>query len=244
MYSDHVVRRGTQVSVGGVLTLSSRWFIVALVVVAIGLTGAYFVTSRLINSGVEPAPHWLQMFDMDGEGTVPSWFSSTLWLLSAVLAIVAAAGDRQAGRPVWHWLGLGSVFALLSMDEAASLHENVGYALGLIVHMEGALAWSWVFFGALLFATVVAVFGKFILTLPIQTTATFVLAAAVFLAGALGVEMYSAAIVERATQFPPWLNWTRIIALEELLEMLGVIVNLAALLQVLRAQTPVSLGFR
>ncbi|WP_423068439.1 hypothetical protein [Devosia sp. CN2-171] len=227
-----------------ILTLPSVAFIFALVLGAVALTAAYFVTSRFLPNDNEVVRYWLQMFDINGEGTIPSWFSSALWLLSSALAILAAIGDRQAGRAMWHWLGLASVFALLSLDEAASLHENIGYVLDLVIHMHGALAWSWVFFGALLFTLVAAVFGRFILTLPIATAATFVVAALVFLAGALGVEMYSAAIAEGATRFPSWLNWTRILALEELLEMLGVIINLAALLQVLRGQSPIMVRFR
>ena len=226
------------------LTFSSVMLLLTLVVAAVALTVAYFVTSRYLHTDVEVERYWRLMFDMNAEGTVPSWFSSALWMLSAGLAAVAAAGDRQAGRAVWHWLGLAAVFVLLSLDEAASLHENIGALLDLVVHMEGVLAWSWVLFGGGLFIAVAAVFGRFILTLPPAITATFAVAALVFLAGALGVEMYGASVIEGQAQFPSWLNWTRVIALEELLEMLGVIINVAALLQVLRGQSPIRLGFR
>lgn len=70
--------------------------------------------------------------NLDGEGNVPTWYSSAKLLAIAALAVVAwhAEGEeRRAGlSPPPHrrlWLAIGGLFAALSLDETASLHERL-----------------------------------------------------------------------------------------------------------------------
>lgn len=66
-------------------------------------------------------------FNLDGEGNVPTWWSSAKLLAVGALAVVVYAQEGLLRRPPrfrWMWLGVGALFAALSMDEASSLHER------------------------------------------------------------------------------------------------------------------------
>jgi hypothetical protein len=205
-----------------------------LTAVALALTAGYLAVDDLIFGA--PVPVWSDlagMLDVNGEGTVPTWFSQALWLLSSAGAcLIALNADAYGGRGR-HWLALACIFLLLSLDEGAQLHEHIGEILDQYVKGSGAFAWSWVLYGLAFLVDVAALFWRFVLSLPRLTAALFVLAAVTFVAGALGVEMYSAAIEQHEASFPPGLNWPRLLAIEELLEMLGVVLNLAAVMSVL-----------
>ena len=72
-------------------------------------------------------PRWL--FDLNREGNVPAWFSSTLLLLLALSSAASAWLARvRAGSPseVRAWTAVGVLFVGLSLDETASLHETLG----------------------------------------------------------------------------------------------------------------------
>src|SRR3982751_4790319 len=61
---------------------------------------------------------------LDGECNIPSWFSSCLLLVCALLLALIAAAQRQRPK-AWfgHWLALALIFGFLSLDETAQLHE-------------------------------------------------------------------------------------------------------------------------
>jgi drug/metabolite transporter (DMT)-like permease len=69
--------------------------------------------------------------DLDAEGNIPTWVSSAKLLAIAVLAYLA--WQREAQDPTlkyrWLWLGVALLFAAMSLDETASLHERAARAL-------------------------------------------------------------------------------------------------------------------
>ena len=67
-------------------------------------------------------------FDLDGEGSLAVWFSSTTLLLAAALAVIVYTVRRHR-RDDYHghyrvWLWAAMCWTLLSLDETASLHEG------------------------------------------------------------------------------------------------------------------------
>jgi hypothetical protein len=69
--------------------------------------------------------------DLDAEGNIPTWVSSAKLLAISALAVMCWAGERQAPglRHRWLWLGVAVLFAAMSLDETASLHERAARAL-------------------------------------------------------------------------------------------------------------------
>jgi hypothetical protein len=57
----------------------------------------------------------VRLLNLEGEGNLPSWFSSFLLLLSsAMLFIIGLHHKREASPYNWHWLVLGVIFLSLS----------------------------------------------------------------------------------------------------------------------------------
>jgi hypothetical protein len=74
----------------------------------------------------------LGLFNLSSENTIASWYASMLLLLTSLLAIVCYEAEKRkhiAGHKRFFssgWLIISVVFAMLSLDEQGSLHENAG----------------------------------------------------------------------------------------------------------------------
>lgn len=159
------------------------------------------------------------VFDVDGEPTVPTWYSSMALLFGAMLALLIArerrrAGDRDAGY--WHWLAAGIMF--LSLDEIAALHEMVN----TFVDVE------WTIWGGALLVTVGLIFIPFLMRLQARTRIRLVVAGFVFAAGAVVVEHLSGP--EYFHYDMDSIQYAYMTALEEGLEMSGGVLIIRALL--------------
>jgi hypothetical protein len=70
-----------------------------------------------------------RLLNVNGEANLVAWLSSAVLLAIAGGAAVCAAADRDTGGPRRLWTGWAAVsafFVVLSIDEAAALHELVG----------------------------------------------------------------------------------------------------------------------
>lgn len=66
------------------------------------------------------------LFDLDGEGNVPAWYSSSQLLAAGLLFLASASGPRRTEAvPGWFFLLVGLGFLFLSLDESAGIHERV-----------------------------------------------------------------------------------------------------------------------
>ncbi|MEX1207092.1 MAG: hypothetical protein WEE36_00590 [Acidimicrobiia bacterium] len=75
-----------------------------------------------------------RVLDMNGEANAVVWLSSTLLLGIGFLAGLAAHLDRGADRV--RWAIIACFFALLSLDETASLHELAGELASRVAEVE------------------------------------------------------------------------------------------------------------
>ena len=171
------------------------------------------------------------LFDLDLERNVPSLFSTLLLFCAAMLlALITAVKSRDQDPDVVKWAILGLGFLFMTVDEAVGLHEMltlpVRKALG-----EGRLGifnYAWVVAGLVMVAIVGVTFVGFLFRLPPKTRRRFLIAATVYLGGALGVELITGAYAERyATNT---LAYTMVVGVEETMEMTGAILFIRALL--------------
>ena len=161
-------------------------------------------TWRAGSSSVEWKFKWLSsVFDLDAEMNVPTWFSSMqLMLIGLLLAVFAwAKFDRTKLKASIGLIAVSALFILFSMDEVATIHENVG---GKLVYYLKAQNQDSVF---VLFAfwTVLLVPTLVILACIVSATRVhwagrpliglrFVFGMVVFLGSAVGVELVWAAV--------------------------------------------------
>ncbi|AEG92761.1 candidate membrane protein [Ramlibacter tataouinensis TTB310] len=185
-------------------------------------------------------------FYLDQEGNVPTWFSSLLLLISALL-LGLIAGLKQRARDRFHaqWLLLALLFLGLSLDESASFHEVLINPMVKAFDLRGVLRFGWVIAGALFAVAVLLYYLRFLGSLPARTRALFLVSGGLYVLGAVGMEMVGGyffiepetAGIAGADLVPYMVAMT----LEETLEMTGILVFIHTLLDYLKSSSPVIL---
>ena len=186
--------------------------------------------------------HWLlkDAFDVDGEENVPTWFSAALLLFSALLLFTIARvkrDDRAADAGYWKGLAIG--FVWLSLDEVAGIHEILNTWAD---ELRGDSEFSWAYLGAAVFGIAGLAFVRFLSRLPSRTRNGVYGAGVMYGSGVIGIEIASNLYLK--SQDIDTLGYNLLTALEEGLEMAGVIFFIYVLMtymrtiQVLRAPSP------
>lgn len=168
------------------------------------------------------------LVSLNSESNLPSWFSSVLFLSCA--GVLAGIASNQGGRRARPWSGLAILFVGFSLDEAASLHERLIAPLrNLFDITEGVFFYAWVLAAIPAVVLLGLVYARFILGLRQPHRGRFLLAASLFLGGALGMELVGG-VIDSAYDPGDQVLYQIVVVLEEWLEMLGLIVFLHALL--------------
>lgn len=166
------------------------------------------------------------LFDVERELNMPSFFSTLILLVAAGLTAVIYALERRlhAAQTVM-WAVLAGGFLYMAFDEAFSVHDKYWgpFARSLLsgVDFGGFLLFAWVAIGIPLVAVLGLLFLPFLRSLPSIVRRRFVIAAAVFLSGAIGPEMLSA---NWAATVGSIVGYKLIAGVEEAFEMAGVII--------------------
>jgi hypothetical protein len=171
-------------------------------------------------------------FHLDNEVGFGTWFAVVQLAFAATIAALIARRERAHGGRWRGWTLVAAILVVLSIDEQIIAHEQlgrVGAAIGLTIN--GASPWF-------LPATIVLVIVGLVLTpfavmLPRRTRRGLVVASLVFVLGALGFELLSWGYVLLIAQDPaaalsPVVGMLQLF--EESLELLGVALAIAALL--------------
>jgi hypothetical protein len=172
-----------------------------------------------------PVVDMLGPFDATLERSISTWFSSSLLLLCAVLMALIGYAEGRWRR---HWLALAAVFVVLSVDEAAALHERTNEPVREALGTGGFLYLAWVVPAAVLLVVLAAVFRRWARDLSPDTRRRFLVAAAIFVGGAFGLEMVGGQIADRHGEFG--LGQGLLAAVEEAFEMTGVVLFIQGLL--------------
>jgi hypothetical protein len=177
----------------------------------------------------------ITIFDMDRELSVPTLFSTSALLLSALLFGVAAASGRQRGLPFErHWWGLAGLFVFLAVDEFVGLHERLTPHVHRIV--DTSLQYAWIIPYGIALVVLAALYRRFVLALPYKPRYLFLAAAAIYVSGGLLLEIPAG--YEAVAHGETTLRFTILATIEELLEMAGVVVLIRALTCYLTTERP------
>ena len=178
----------------------------------------------------------IDMFLLNAEANVPTFFSSSNLLLCSALLFVLGSAAQQSGRPfasAWRALGLAALF--VAIDESAQIHElldrNPEWTTSYF-SPEGMLDGPWVVvYGAVVLAFVMA-FARFFLHLPGRYKLLFMISAALFVGASIGLEMVGAEILSRDGKT---YRYEIVNAIEEICEMVAVVILNTSLLSYLQA---------
>lgn len=178
----------------------------------------------------------IHLFDLDEENNLPSWFSASLLLGSAVLLAIIAHFERKSrARCSSKWAILAWTFLYLAVDEAASIHELLIRPTDELLGPKlttGIFSATWVVPALAVAAPFAFSFFRFLLHLPAKVRSLFLLAGTLYIGGAVGLEMISNWYFE---QHLFNLTYSIFVTLEESLEMAGAIVLIHALLLYIEA---------
>lgn len=194
-------------------------FFAGLTLIA-GLEALYFYMPQLsakTNDGTIAA------FDLDCEGSLGTWFSSVLWGTTALASLFVfsvrrnKADDYHGRYRLWLWVSL--IFLVMSIDEAASLHEGFKELMtsvaGTRIHGDGSLWW-------------VMAYGMILLPIAIRLTFQVSACRTAMAVCVLGAASLGAAVATQLEWILPQ-SGARGIMLEEGLEMLGALLTLTGI---------------
>ncbi|MEG4203587.1 hypothetical protein QUA20_06630 [Microcoleus sp. Pol7_A1] len=172
-------------------------------------------------------------FNVDYEGNIPTFYSFLALLFSSVLlGVIAYAKNLDSCRYKHHWKILSFIFLYLSLDEVSQLHEKLVNPMRSLINATGFLYFSWVVPIGFLVAIFLLSYSKFLFHLPVSTRKLFVAASALYIGGAIGVEMLGGYIVYTAG--PGTLSYVILTTLEESFEMVGIVVFIHALISYIK----------
>jgi len=171
----------------------------------------------------------VQLLSLSEEANVPTWYSSMLLLgcaivLASIAILVRASGDRMFKQ----WAVLAGVFAYMSMDETAQIHERLN-SLHLLSNLRGVFYFGWIIPGSVIVLVVGLAYLPFVFHLPKPTRARFIVAGVIYVGGALVMEMPLGSWATKHGEDN--LGYALIDGVEETMEMVGASLFLAALLR-------------
>ena len=167
----------------------------------------------------------------NGEANFTAWLSSLVLLISSILLAIIAFSKKQSKDPFCrHWKWLSIIFLIMAIDETAQIHESFAKIFSNILP-EGYwffdAKFSFFLMGIPIALVVGLVFLKFLLRLPTKTKRLFIMAAVIYLGGALGLELWSNYLHHVHSHY----FWFRIVqSLEEVFELFGIVIFNYALL--------------
>ncbi len=161
------------------LTVATRAYGTALLLISIGLV---VIHCSLIyyHHRIEEVP-WLirQLFDLDEENNLPTWFSGFLLLNNSLVLFSYSQASGIDHRLHWRFLAVG--FLVLSIDEVAGLHESFHSAIDI----------NWAIPAGILVTLVGLTFIPLLLSLKRRLAVMYVLSGSMYVCGAIGVELLS-----------------------------------------------------
>lgn len=194
--------------------------IMRLLWITVGVLIGIHVVLSFVHYQLEELP-WpvRQIFDVDEEDSFPTWYSTMALMLTAGVLWINARAHQQLGSPLrFHWYGLAIGFLVLSIDEIAGMHET----------LNGQIEMSWAVPGGILALIIGLAYLSFLTKIDRRTAIWFVIGGAVFVGGAVGVELSTEPYLENdELDTLAYYLWN---GLEEGMEMAGVLIFLKALL--------------
>lgn len=208
----------------------------AMLVGAFGLILLHIITSYRTHSlGVQSIiklgsfdfdfGYW---FNIDTERRFGALFSTLLILFASGTMLAASVRSVPKKVMVIGWLFLSGVLLFMACDEFFMIHERVGEFFGAKDHFGTAVIPGWVKAMGVIVLILCLPMGLFWWKLPTYLKIRTAIAAGVFLSGAIGVEILSMTHADGSGIHN--FGYTLLAALEEGMEMLGMIIAVDAML--------------
>ena len=169
-----------------------------------------------------------RLFRLDEEINIPTLYSSLALAFSSILLGIISYMKKVANsQDVNYWKILSLIFLYLAVDEMCSIHEMLS-TIRPLLNAGGLFYFTWVIPGLIFVVIFVALFWRFIQSLPRKTRNLFLISGAIYVGGAIGIEMIGGYHSEAYGEDTPL--YSLITTIEESMEMLGIVLFIYALL--------------
>lgn len=163
----------------------------------------------------------VQLFNVDGERNIPTFFTVLLATIDAILLTVIgfASKQREKNDSVF-WFALAAGFLFLGYDDAFQVHEKLIPPMRALMGNAnmGFFYFGWVIPGIAGVCILALFFLKFLLRLPANTRNWMLFSGCLYLGGAIGMELVDGKYVEAHGQN---LMYSVLVTIEEGLELSG-----------------------
>ncbi|MDB5460805.1 MAG: hypothetical protein JWO72_2546 [Caulobacteraceae bacterium] len=163
--------------------------------------------------------HAPNLFDLNGEANIPTWWSSAQLLVSGSLIALVALRNRSRDHRSWSLAAFAGLVILMSVDETACFHERLGALVDSFLDRTGDVlpkTGYWPFavgLPAAAFTVWIAAMCASFFAEAKPSAARFFFSLIVFFGGAVGVELLNNVRSDALRYL--------MIELEEALEMTG-----------------------
>ncbi len=171
---------------------------------------------------------WHRLFNLDDEKSFGTWFSVVILSCGGVLSLATATQVRDRAV-AFGWGMVGVIMLAMSVEELVMMHEATSVRLAAALQATGYLRFAWVLVGGALAGVVLVMGWPLLARLPAEIRSQLLVAAALFLLGAIGVEMIGGNLYSIGMVGTP--SYAIATAVEEALEILAVLVGIDALLR-------------
>lgn len=170
----------------------------------------------------------IDKFDVELENNIPTWFSSAILLIAALLfALIAAVKWSGKDRFALYWTALAGLFFFMSGDETASVHEMFNMKALPMVNISPD---AWIVVAAPLIIIAGVLFFRFFMHLPERIRNLMLLAMGLYIFGGLIIETIAINDVFMVPFRDYNLAYVVLTLIEEVLEMIGVAILIYTLL--------------
>ncbi|WP_109314026.1 hypothetical protein [Ruegeria sp. AU67] len=167
-------------------------------------------------------------FDLNTERKVGAIFSTGLLAACGLLMLYSAFLERNQSTAAIGWVLFACILLYMAGDEFFQLHERSGALIGMKGKFGDHVVPGWVRVMAIVVTLLCILMSYFWWKLPIDLRVRLFIAAIVFLTGAMGIEIISSAYVMK--HGPDNFAYAKLAALEEGLEMIGVLIVIDSML--------------
>lgn len=197
-------------------------------IIFLGFAGLIAATLR-VGFGYEYAKGFVPLFDLGSEGNLPTLFSTMLIAFNgALLGIIGANEGKKVSSIAFRWKVLSFIFFFMAVDEAIGIHELTSAPLRELLEPTMLLTYTWVVIAVPVVAVIAIYCIKLLTTIPRHTAKRFIIAGAIYVGGAVGMEMIGGLFSPEHSNFSS--AYAVCYMLEEIMEHVGMALFASALL--------------
>lgn len=169
-----------------------------------------------------------ELFHLSRESNIPTLFSSVQLVFASLLLATIAVQSKSEDDKYTSWFALAAIFLFLAIDETAQIHDRLNDEIRTAFGLTGLFYYGWVIPYGIAVIVFVFTFSGFLLRLPQKTMWRFIISGAIYVTGAIGIEMVSAIIAQASGSGT--LSYRLTTTVEESFEMIGIALFIYALL--------------